>query len=190
MKAKILLVVLALQTAWILGMTFTQEGVLRHGKTVLLETGPGAPRDLLRGEYLVLNYKISDVSLALFSPALTNAPEPGRPVYVVLKSNGAFHEVAQASMKPFSPAEGQVLLKGQSARWWNHNTTNSVHVAYGLERYYVREQTGNPRGKITVRAAVSASGHGLIRQVWLDGKPYAEAMMGEAHRPGGGVKRD
>ena len=36
--------------------------------------------------------------------------------------------------------------------------------------------TGNPRGKLTVQAAVPASGKAIIKQVFVDGKPYAEAM--------------
>jgi uncharacterized membrane-anchored protein len=53
-------------------------------------------------------------------------------------------------------------------------------VEYGLERYYVREGTGNPRGKITVQAAVPDSGQARIKAVFVDGKPYADAMKGVA----------
>ena len=63
MKLKLLILILALQTAWILGTTFIQERALTNGKVVLLETRPVDPRDLLRGDYLTLNYKISDVPL-------------------------------------------------------------------------------------------------------------------------------
>lgn len=51
---------------------------------------------------------------------------------------------------------------------------------YGLERYYVREGTGNPRGKLTVEAVVPASGQARIKQVFVDGKPYAKAMKRDA----------
>lgn len=51
-----------------------------------------------------------------------------------------------------------------------------MRVEYGLERYYVKEGTGNPRGKLTVRVAVGAEGKPVIKEVFLDGKPYAEAM--------------
>jgi hypothetical protein len=34
----------------------------------------------------------------------------------------------------------------------------------------------NPRGKLTVEAAVPRSGHAAIKQVFVDGKPYADAM--------------
>ena len=48
------------------------------------------------------------------------------------------------------------------------------------QRCYVWEGTGNPHGEITVRVAVPASGQGSIKQVFLDGRPYAEAMQQEA----------
>jgi len=174
LKLTFLCVVLGLQASWIAGTTVVQENVLRHGTIVLLETRPVDPRDLLRGDYLILNYKISDIPLKLFTPAITNTPDPGQAIYVALQLKGAFHEVVEASTKPFVPKADEVLVKGTSRWWWAN--ANSVHVDYGLERYYVREKTGNPRGKITVQAAVSGSGHCLIRQVFLDGKPYAEAM--------------
>jgi uncharacterized membrane-anchored protein len=65
-------------------------------------------------------------------------------------------------------------MQGQCRHWWGGSS--SVRVEYGLERYYVREGTGNPRGKLTVQAAVPKSGRATIKQVFVDGKPYAEAM--------------
>src|ERR1017187_4033803 len=146
MKLILLLLVLALQTAWILGTALVQERALAGGKLVLLETRPADPRDLLRGDYVILNYKISDVALRLFSPALTNGLAPGETVYVALEPRGQFHEVVLASTNQITPADGQGVLKGQSRSWWNSAAQRSVQVEYGLERYYVREGTGNPRG--------------------------------------------
>ena len=176
MKLKLLLLILALQTAWILGTTFVQERALARGAVVLLETRPVDPRDLLRGDYVILNYKISDVALDLFSPPRTNALPPGQTGYVALEPLGQFHEVALASTEPITPAAGQVALKGRSQVRWRGPGVSTVHVEYGLERYYVREGTGNPRGKLTVQAAVSASGRASIKEVFVDGKPYLGVM--------------
>src|SRR5512142_3370735 len=99
MKLKLLILVLALQTAWILGTTFVQERALHSGALVLLETHPVDPRDLLRGDYVTLNYKISTVPLDLFSPAPANALSPGQTVYVGLEPRGQFHEVVLASTR-------------------------------------------------------------------------------------------
>jgi uncharacterized membrane-anchored protein len=180
MKLKLLILILALQTAWILGTTFIQERALTNGKIVLLETRPVDPRDLLRGDYLILNYKISDVPLALFAPSQTNGLPPGQTVYVALEPRGQFYEVVRASTEPIEPAAEYVVLKGRTRTWWAANSRTNVHLDYGLERYYVREGTGNPHGKITVQVAIPGSGQGSIKQVFLDGKPYAEAMKGVA----------
>jgi uncharacterized membrane-anchored protein len=180
MKLKLLILILALQTAWILGTVVIQERALTSGKLVMLETRPVDPRDLLRGDYLILNYKVSDVPLALFAPPQTSGLPPGRTVYVALEPRGQFYEAVRASTGPIEPAAEQVVLKGRTQPWWGGSIQTNTHVVYGLERYYVREGTGNPRGKITVQVAVPASGQGSIKQVFLDGKPYAEAMKGEA----------
>ncbi len=44
----------------------------------------------------------------------------------------------------------------------------------------MREGTGNPQGKLTVAAAVPKSGPAVIKQVFVDGKPYREAMKRQA----------
>ena len=52
---------------------------------------------------------------------------------------------------------------------------------YGLEAYFVAEGTGNPQGKLTVEAAVPASGRATIKEVFVDGTPYRQAMKGLGH---------
>ena len=175
MKLKLFILVLALQSAWLLGTVFVQEHALASGKVILLETERVDPRDLLRGDYLILNYKISDVPTNLFSPPMKRDLPVGTIVYVALEAHGDFFAAVLASTNPLVPSGNQVLLQATSA-WSGRNVTNAVRVEYGLERYYVREGTGNPRGKLTVEAVVPASGRASIKQVLLDGKPYAEAM--------------
>lgn len=108
MKRNLLIVILALQSAWLLGTVFVQECALREGTVVLLETRPVDPRDLLRGDYVILNYNISTIATNLFSPALTNTLPYGQTVWVALASRGEFHEVVRASLVRFEPGEGEV----------------------------------------------------------------------------------
>jgi len=174
MKTKLFILVLALQSAWILGTTFAQERALRTGQVVLLETRPVDPRDLLRGDYVILNYKISDVPVRLFPDSVKlNLPYAGE-VFVALAAAGTnqFWEITRAGTESFTPAANEVLLRGKS--WWNN--ANSIHVEYGIEQYFVAEGTGNPGGKLTVQAVVSKSGRASLKEVFVDGKPYAEAM--------------
>jgi uncharacterized membrane-anchored protein len=173
MKLTLLSLVIGLQVAWILGTVATQETQLRFAPTLLLETRPVDPRDLLRGDYVILNYKISSLPLNLFQPPLPAAPVPGKLVYAVLAPRGQFHEAVRASLEFPKVTPGQVVIRGTVVHNWQ---PDAVRVAYGLERYYVPEGTGNPSGKLTVQAAIARSGHATIKQVFLDGKPYREVM--------------
>ncbi|MBE0543596.1 MAG: GDYXXLXY domain-containing protein [Verrucomicrobia bacterium] len=180
MKHKLLILVLALQSAWLLGTVFVQERALREGAVILLETRPVDPRDLLRGDYVILNYKISTIPTNQFSPP-AGILTYGQTVWVALAPHVEFHEVTRASLERFDPGEGEILVRGRMG-WWagGRDAEREVRVEYGLERYYVREGTGEPSGKLTVQAVVPASGRASITQVFLDGVPYAEAMKGMA----------
>ncbi|HTR42553.1 MAG TPA: GDYXXLXY domain-containing protein [Pseudomonadales bacterium] len=176
MKLKLFILVLVLQAAWLLTTVATQEYALVRGRAILLETRIIDPRDILRGDYLLLNYKISDVPDKLFSPPVPNGLAAGTKIFVALApgTNG-FYEVTRASASEFVPEQSEILMKGKiDNNWWR--ATNTVHVAYGIENYYVAEDTGNPHGKLTVQVIVPASGHPKIKQVFLDGRPYADAM--------------
>jgi uncharacterized membrane-anchored protein len=176
MKLKLLILVLALQTAWLLGTAAVQEHALASGKVILLETARVDPRDLLRGDYLILNYTISDVPTNLFVPPVTKDLPAGTDVFVALApGTNRFYEVTRAGTNKFAPAAGEVLLRGKSEWNWR-NGSGFVHVGYGLENYFVAEGSGNPSGKLTVQAVVPATGRAKIKQVFVDGKPYAEEM--------------
>jgi uncharacterized membrane-anchored protein len=175
-RLKAFVLVLALQTIWLLGMVVAQERGLANGKVILLETERVDPRDLLRGDYLILNYKISNVATNLFMDGIDDNLRDGTRFYVaVTPDTNGFYVVSRASTRLFNPTPNEVRLKAHStSRWWNSG--NSIHVDYGLERFYVAEGTGNPSGKLTVQAVVSRSGSAQVKEVFVDGKPYAEAM--------------
>lgn len=182
MKLKLLIFVLALQAAWILGTSIRQENILRVGKIVLLETQPVDPRDPLRGDFVRLNYKISNVPREKFSPPPAGELAAGRKIYVALMPSGTngFWEVSRASLEKFNPVDGEVLLAGKN-QWSWQSSAGLIHLEYGIEQYYVAEGTGNPQGKLTVQVAIGGSGRASIKEVFVDGKPYAEVMKGEAH---------
>ena len=173
MNLKHFLMVLAAQTALLLGLIAQQEYRLAAPTTILLETAPVDPRDLLRGDYVILNYKVSILPSSLWDTAPAGKFSPGLPVFVSLEQRGQFHEAVLLSATRPEPVPNRVLIQGHLQHSWS---TNQVRVEYGLERYYVEEGTGNPRGKLTVQVAVGAAGKPVIKQVFLDGKPYAEAM--------------
>jgi uncharacterized membrane-anchored protein len=175
MRRNLFILVLALQGVWVLYTVAVQERALRQGKSILLETERVDPRDLLRGDYLILNYKISSVPTNQFAPPVSQDLPAGTKVFVALQPRSEFYAVSRASTNEFAPAAGELVVKGRSTwAWWNR--TNAIHVEYGMEKYFVREGTGSPRGKLTVQAVVPASGRASIKQVFVDGQPYGEAM--------------
>jgi uncharacterized membrane-anchored protein len=180
MKSTLFVIVIALQSAWIISTSIIQERVLRVGTAVLLETQPVDPRDLLAGDFIRLNYKISDVPSQFFTPPISAKPHAGTTVFVALAKRGRFYEVARASTGSLDPAIGEVVLHGlvESRPW---QSPEVVHLEYGLERYYVPEGKGNPRGKLTVEAVVPASGNAAIKEVFVDDKPFADAMKNASH---------
>ena len=70
-----------IQMGLIAAMVYDRMRVLRHGSEVTLQTRPVDPRDFLRGDYVVLNYEISNVPAG----ALANTPAPGRGTLVFVK---------------------------------------------------------------------------------------------------------
>src|SRR5664279_3810970 len=105
MKLKLLILALALQTAWLLGMVATQEYAFAHGRAVLLETQPVDPRDMLSGDYLMLNYKISDVPTNLFSPPVKKDLPYDTIIFVALApETNEFYVVTRASTNSLAPS--------------------------------------------------------------------------------------
>lgn len=186
MKKRLVILLLALQSAWVIATVAVEEFKLHRGEVVLLETAPVDPRDLLRGDYVILNYKINSVPASRFSERITNSPPEGTPVFVRLEKRGVFHEIETVALSPFQPEQNHPVIRGKTAnawRWPGANGTNAtIRVEYGLERFYVREGTGTPRGKLTAEIAIPSSGNAIIKQVFIDGKPFAQAMH-EQPRP-------
>ena len=173
MNPRHFIAILAAQTLLLLALIAQQEYRLAAPTTVLLETVPVDPRDLLRGDYVILNYKVSSLTNSLWATAPAGKLSPGLPVFVSLEQRGEFHEAVLISATRPEPVPNRVVIQGRTKESWGNT---QVRVEYGLERYYVQEGTGNPRGKLTVQVAVDAAGKPVIKQVFLDGKPYAEAM--------------
>ncbi len=177
MKAKLLSLVVGLQVLWVIGTVIVQETRLSQGTVVRLETRPVDPRDLLRGDYVILNYDLSTLDAKLFAGGLTNRPPAGTPVFVKLEQQGEFHRAIEAAFTELPADADHPVLRGKSETTWAWSSDNppNLRVEYGLERFYVREGTGNPRGELTVDVAIPSSGKGIIRDVYLDGVKYAEA---------------
>ena len=177
MRYRLLILVISLQVIALMATIIQHELGLSGGQEILLETAPVDPRDLLRGDYVILNYFFSGIAESQFQPPLDSPPKAGLPVYVALKSDGTVHGLSRVSLQPLTVSPDEILLRGEVDH--RHPWRSGVPIKYGLERFYVHEGTGNPTGKLTVRARVSSRGHAQIVDVLVDGVPYSQGMKSQ-----------
>ncbi len=174
MKAgRLFAAIVAAQIALLAAWAGSHEWTLRTGPTVLLETERVDPRDILRGDYMILAYPIQRVALDRFTPPRTAPPEVGTTVYVELQPDGEFHRLARASIDPLSAGPGNLVLRGKvGERGWRSVGAGTVWVTYGIERFFVAEGKGSPRGKIVAKVAVGRGGQPVLKGLLVDGRPF------------------
>ncbi|BBK41532.1 hypothetical protein STVA_15520 [Allostella vacuolata] len=167
--------------------------ILRNGTEVRLAIVPVDPRDLFRGDYVILTYDISELRLDRI--AGDKAFRRGDPIFVTLRPGPdgraaaiAAHRRAPAAA-PDTVLQGQVAYSGQHARLPGEregcaSTAGCVIVGvdYGIESYFVPEGEGRAietteKSRLEVVAAVSASGEAAIKRLMLDGRMlYTEPL--------------
>ena len=98
MRRRLFLAGVLLHAVVLLGWALSLEAARARAVTIRLETLPVDPRDYLRGDYVWLRYRVSDLSPSAFRGLSPDWSDLGRPVYVALEPRGPFHEVAAASL--------------------------------------------------------------------------------------------
>lgn len=154
------------------------------GRTVVLQTAPVDPYDLMRGYYQTLGYDISSFQNLAKLPGgdLLKDTFVGE-IYVVLE---APPEQAASPPKPWKPVRvshdrptnlpsNQIALKGKSEGW---------RIVYGLETYYMpedqREQVNQAINQIqqrdqrafVVETKVDGSGNSVPVSLWVRDRNY------------------
>ena len=174
-----------LQTAILGYMVESRAAILRSGTEVLLKSVPVDPRDLLRGDYVVLNYDISAIPAALITGDWPKAAQRTTVVVRLASQPDGFYAVTQAAFDSLPPMPGTVLLRSQLFDFNGIRLTGDsrLNVQYGIERYYVPEGEGRVLEQarnaalLSVAAKVSAAGTAQIRTLLLDGKPVYEEPL-------------
>ena len=171
--------------ALILAMIYPRAEILRNGQEVRLEIVPVDPRDLFRGDYVVLDYRISLVDLPKDAKSEFKR---GQKVFVTLRpnENGMARAVAISSERP-AVSGADIVMQGtvSAASVCPFNETGirdckagsrAVQVKYGLERYFVPQGEGKKietteKARLEIVDAVAASGQAAIKRLLIDGKP-------------------
>ncbi|NNE82886.1 MAG: GDYXXLXY domain-containing protein [Alphaproteobacteria bacterium] len=173
-----LLAAVALLSLVLVAMVGLKQFTLATGATVVLETVPIDPRSLFRGDFVRLNYTISDLPLADIAGDSDFAK--GDTVFVRLR-RGPLYGQPISLHKEYPPVlEDHVVIKGRITR----NPRSRVRIRYGIESFFIPEGEGlalerpPPGSKVTVLVAIDRYGKSAIKAVLVDGEPrYSETLF-------------
>ncbi len=132
----------AAQVLVLLGIAALAWATASQGQTVVLRTHPLDPRDALYGDFVRLNYTISDLSPALWRGpgARPDFGRIGQRVFVrVAPAGAAWAATGIYGSRPAAGSEPEAILPARVEGQW----AGTVHLRYGLERFYLPEGTGH-----------------------------------------------
>jgi uncharacterized membrane-anchored protein len=181
-KAVLFGAAILLQCALLVLMVADRVRILREGREVTLQTRPVDPRDLLRGDYVVLGYDISQLPAGALAGQPTAERNPVVFVKLAPDANGLYQAVS-VHAAPVTVTAPEVLIRGRvsySCGSTSRTFCDRLTIRYGLENYFVPEGEGKTleqarnQQKLRVVAAVLPSGRAAIKRLLLDGEPVYE----------------
>lgn len=161
------------------GMTVKPLMTSVAGEEIQLATTPIDPRDLFRGDHVLLSLEIEQVPLDIVSDGVKeNLPLDDNyndisyksfDVYVRLGEKKGVYKATQVVIE--KPTSG-VFIKGSVDPWMTSEKDKTIQVTYDLDRYFVPENTGMAleegarEGKAIVSLKVR-EGHAVIKEVHI-----------------------
>ncbi len=173
-----------IQIALLGAMVADRARILRDGTEVKLQTRPVDPRDLLRGDYVVLGYDISQLPSGPLFKQPSGSSNPVVYVKLAPKPDGLY-EAVSVHVNAVAVTSPEVLIRGRVAYGTSCapdglSFCDKLQIRYNLESYFVPEGEGKKleearnQRKLTVVAAVLPSGRAAIKRLLLDGAPFYE----------------
>ncbi|MDA9528721.1 GDYXXLXY domain-containing protein [Bradyrhizobium sp. CCBAU 25338] len=187
-KAALFVAAILVQCALLVLMVADRMQILREGTEVTLQTQPVDPRDLLRGDYVVLRYDISQLPAGALAGQPADARNPVVFVKLAPDANGLYAAVS-VHAEPVTVTAREVLIRGRVANYGGscgsgrRTFCDKLMIKYGLESYFVPEGEGRKleqarnQQKLRVVAAVLPSGRAAIKRLLLDGEPVYEEPL-------------
>ena len=151
----------------IIGFVALKEFTLRTGEEVMLKTRPVDPRDLFRGDYVILNYEMSTLDRNSLPTDAANFTENDK-VYVTLNKQENYG--IPSGIYKNQPKEG-LFIKGTV----KNVRDSQVTIEYGIESYFVPEGKGweiqRQSGRtLEVKVAIDKFGNAGIKTLLVDGQ--------------------
>lgn len=183
-RAWALIAAASVQSLVIGWMVWDRAALLSSGREIKATVVPVDPRDVFRGDYVVLGYGFSTGA----EVALPEGARTGDTIYALLK-NEAPETWTLASVSDAAPearGEGEIVLKAivDYARPGGPAEAPKVgRLRYGIERFYVPEGTGRVLEKqvlekrIVAVLAVGSDGKVALKGLEADGQRIAEEPL-------------
>jgi len=198
MKTTILFTVALLQVGVLAWMAGEREWIGHYGKTVYLRTAPVDPRDVMRGDYVRLNYELSNVPRKLCRGKLAEADFSQLPADSVVYAALSPDENGVAALE-------SVSLDRPTASWFIRGRTERsgpmLQVRYGIEAFFTEQgkgaaleqgrTIGDFRVPLEMKVALSRGGLGVLQNYrWCPlGLGLALEMRDVVRPPGGSGPR-
>ena len=158
-----------LQIAILVIMIGMKLFTLTYGTKVLLQTLPIDPWDMFRGDYVTLNYALTQVDLKAVTVDKKDYKN-NETVYVGLNKDGKYWVARSVSGQ--QPADGSLAIKGKVVYFDEMNKKLSIN--YGIDSYYVPQHEGlkieNAGVQADVEVSVDRWGNSALSRLFLEGK--------------------
>jgi len=139
------------------------------GTVVQMELVPVDPRDLLRGDYVVINLALTRVSKDVIG---TDTVTPGDRVYVglVAQDGGPVKPIVVAKTRE---GAGPLAIAGTVL----NNRGDSLRIDYGIDAFFLPEGQGREierleRNRLLLEVSVAEDGRSLPMALLVDGKAF------------------
>lgn len=160
--------------------------IVSGGQTLYLKALPVDPTDLIRGDYIVSRFSVSQASLDQFEDMKVST---GETVYVPVKDEGqsgySYINGEITSSLPNKVESGVIYLKGKVVSGgadamqgnglgsFNYGYT-PVTISYGIEESFVQKGRGTlpPNANVVAEIKVDAYGNSRVTNLFVDGKKW------------------
>ncbi len=180
LRIAIIFLVQACAVSW---MVWDRSQILENGQIVRLQVRPIDPRDIFRGDYVILAYNISQLDPVLLGSNETY--EKNDTVYVgLVESDDGFWRARSIQRALPDAVNGTVFISGRIRYRTGLTANQSVFIKFGIESYFVPEGEGREiedarnDHEVIILAAVAANGRAAIKGLIVDGElRYEEPLF-------------
>ena len=143
----LLALVALMQTGVLAYAVYARDQLLKHGREIVMQVTPVDPRDVFRGDYVILGFPMSAIEhTAEKYGALDPALETGGAIYVTMSpgSDNAWSVTKVSAEYPNELAAQDVVLQGRVVRIDRGVEEQKawINARFGVESYFVPEGTG------------------------------------------------